>query len=69
MARISTSNVPLGRTPAECLAFIESGILRLRWLVAATRVEIAMRRYAYALKAGFNSNQPRVAAGRSGGGQ
>ncbi len=39
-------------------------ILRLKWLVAATRFEIVMRRHALALKAGFNPDQPRDEQGR-----
>jgi len=39
-------------------------ILRLKWLVAATRFEIAMHRHALALKAGFNPDQPRDEHGR-----
>lgn len=46
-------------------------VLRLKWLVAATRFEIAMHRHALALKAGFNPDQPRDEQGRwtdAGGG-
>ena len=41
------------------LRSIQAGLLRLNWLAAATRFEIAMRRHAWALKAGFNPDQPR----------
>jgi hypothetical protein len=51
------------------LGQIESGILRLKWLAAATRFEIAMRNHDRALKAGYRSDQPRVPAGNSDGGQ
>ncbi|MBI2713640.1 MAG: hypothetical protein HYX37_04200 [Rhizobiales bacterium] len=55
------------------LRAIESGLLRLRWLAAATRFEIAMRRHDRALKLaykyGFNPNQPRVPRGQPEGGQ
>jgi hypothetical protein len=55
------------------LRAIESGLLRLKWLAAATRFEIAMRRHdralKYAYKYGFNPNQPRVPAGSREGGQ
>lgn len=46
-------------------------VLRLKWLVAATRFEITMHRHALALKAGFNPDQPRDEQGRwtdAGGG-
>ncbi|MBI3705571.1 MAG: hypothetical protein HY244_17385, partial [Rhizobiales bacterium] len=50
------------------LRAIESGLLRLRWLAAATRFEIAMRRHdralKYAYKAGFNPDQPRDEYGK-----
>ena len=48
---------------------IEGGLLRLKWLAAATRFEIAMLRHARALKANFNPNQPRVPRGQPEGGQ
>jgi hypothetical protein len=51
------------------LGQIESGILRLKWLAAATRFEIALRNHDRALKAGYRSDQPRVSAGSSDGGQ
>lgn len=53
----------------RALAGIESGLLRLKWLRAATRFELAMRRHDRALKAGFNPDQPRVPAGVPEGGQ
>lgn len=55
------------------LRAIEAGLLRLRWLAAATRFEIAMRRHdralKYAYKYGYNPNQPRVPRGQPEGGQ
>ena len=46
----------------------EFGLLRLKWLAAATRFEIALRRHdralKYACKAGFNPDQPRDDHGR-----
>jgi hypothetical protein len=55
------------------LRAIESGLLRLRWLAAATRFEIAMRRHdralKYAYKYGYNPSQPRVPRGQSGAGE
>jgi hypothetical protein len=51
------------------LASIRSELLRLKWHVAAIRFEIAMRRHALALKAGFNPDQPRIPAGGPHGGQ
>jgi hypothetical protein len=44
-----------------------SGLLRLKWLAAATRFELALRRHNRALK--YNPDQPRVPAGNSDGGQ
>jgi hypothetical protein len=46
------------------LRAIEGGLLRLQWLAAATRFEIALRRHDRALKAGFNPDQPRDDRGR-----
>jgi hypothetical protein len=51
------------------LRAIESGLLRLKWLAAATRFEIAMRRHDRALKGGFNPDEPRVPRGNPDGGQ
>jgi len=55
------------------LRAIRSNLLRLKWLVAATRFEMAMRRHDRALKLaykyGFNPDQPRVPAGDPDGGQ
>ena len=51
------------------LRAVEAGLLRLKWLAAATRVEIAMRRHDRALKYGFNPNEPRVPRGNPDGGQ
>jgi len=57
------------------LRAIEGGLLRLKWLAAATRFEIAMRRHDSALKAGyrrkygFNPDQPRVPRGQPEGGE
>jgi hypothetical protein len=52
---------------------IRSEIARLKWLAAATRFEIAMRRHdralKYGYKYGYNPAQPRVPAGNSDGGQ
>ncbi len=51
----------------------EGGLLRLKWLAAAARFEIALRRHdrvlKRALKAGFNTDQPRVPKGNPDGGQ
>jgi hypothetical protein len=51
------------------LRAVESGLLRLKWLAAATRFELAMRRHDRALKYNFNPNQPRVPRGNPDGGQ
>ncbi len=51
------------------LAVFETRLLRLRWLAAAARLQLAMRRHDRALKANFNPNQPRVAAGNPDGGR
>jgi hypothetical protein len=45
------------------LSQIESGILRLKWLAAATRFEIALWNHYWALKAGYRADQRRVPAG------
>lgn len=47
----------------------EAGILRLKWLAAATRFKLALRRHDRALKYGFNADQPRVPRGSPDGGQ
>jgi len=49
------------------LRAIEGGLLRLKWLAAATRFEIAMRRHDRALK--YSPDQPRVPRGNPDGGQ
>jgi hypothetical protein len=54
---------------AASLAAIESGLVRLKWLAAAARLQLAMRRHDLALKAGFDPSQPRVPAGNPDGGQ
>ena len=51
------------------LAEIRTDIPRLKWHVAAARFEFAMRRHAWALKAGFNPEQPRIPACEEGAGQ
>jgi hypothetical protein len=55
------------------LRAIRNALLRLKWLAAATRFEIAMARHDRALKlaykAGFNPDQPRVPKGNPDGGQ
>jgi hypothetical protein len=51
------------------LRAVESGLMRLKWLAAATRFELAMVRHDRALKANFNPNEPRVPAGNPDGGQ
>lgn len=57
-------------TLMQSLIEIKSEIVRLKWFVAASRFQSAMRRHALALEqCGFNPNQPRVPAGRSNGGQ
>jgi hypothetical protein len=48
----------------HALRAIQSGLLRLKRLAAATRFEIAMHRHERALKAGFNPDQPRDDHGR-----
>jgi hypothetical protein len=40
------------------LRAIEGGLLRPKWLAAATRFEIATVRHDRALKAGFNPDEP-----------
>jgi hypothetical protein len=54
----------------QSLAAIRSELFRLKWDIAASRFQSALRRHALALeRSGFNPNQPRVPAGRSNGGQ
>jgi hypothetical protein len=48
---------------------IEGGLLRLKWLAAATRFELALLRHDRALKYGYNPDQPRVPRGQPEGGQ
>jgi hypothetical protein len=43
---------------------VRSELLRLKCDVAALRFRLAMRRYAIALKAGFNPDQPRDELGQ-----
>ncbi len=68
-----TADPDIGRLIA--LRAAEAGLLRLKWLAAATRFEIALHRHdralKYAYKAGFNPDEPRDDHGRwtSGGGQ
>lgn len=50
------------------LRSIKSNLLRLKWLAAAARFELAFTRHDRALKAGFNPDQPRVPAGSREGG-
>ncbi len=47
---------------------VEQSLLRLKWLAAAANFELALHRYARALKA-YNPDQPRVPAGSSEGGR
>jgi hypothetical protein len=51
------------------LRAVESGLLRLKWLAAATRFELAIRRHDRALKYGYSPDQPRVPRGQPEGGQ
>jgi hypothetical protein len=57
----------------HALRTIQCCLLRLKWLAAATRFEIAMRRHdralKYAYKYGYNPDQPRVPADNTDGGQ
>lgn len=46
------------------LTAIRSELLRLKWDIAASRFQLALRRHALALKAGFNPAQPRDDFGR-----
>jgi hypothetical protein len=51
------------------LRALEGGLLRLKWLAAATRFELALLRHDRALKANFDPNQPRAPRGNPDGGQ
>jgi hypothetical protein len=55
--------------PAAARDAIASGLLRLKWLAAAARFQLALRNHADALKANFDPGQPRLPAGERGGGQ
>lgn len=48
----------------QTLAEIRTELLRLKWHVAATRFQLAMRKHTLALKAGFDPDQPRDELGR-----
>lgn len=62
-------NIDIELQRLTALRAIQSGLLRLKWLGAATRFEIAMHRHDRALKYGYNPDQPRVPAGNRQGGQ
>jgi hypothetical protein len=47
----------------------DTGILRLKWLVAAARFELALRRHDCVFKYSFNPDQPRVSRGSPDGGR
>lgn len=51
------------------LRAMQAGLLELKWLRDLTRIDRAIRRLGWALKAGFNPNQPRVPRGQREGGQ
>jgi hypothetical protein len=51
------------------LRALASGTLRLKWLAAGTRFEIAAHRHGLALKYGYNPAQPRVPRGNPDGGE
>ena len=53
----------------QTLKEIKSELGRLKWHVAASRFQLAMRKHALAWKSSFNANQPRAPAGQSNGGQ
>jgi hypothetical protein len=57
------------RRVMRALDVIRANILRLKWLAAAARFEIALRNHDRALKAGFRPDQLRVPTGNPGGGQ
>ena len=54
---------------ALALRAIEGGLLRLKWLAAATRFELALLRHDRALKYGYDPDQARVPRGSADGGQ
>lgn len=47
----------------------ESSLSRLRWRLAGLRMQTAVLRLSFAVKAGFRPEQPRVPGGRPDGGQ
>jgi hypothetical protein len=56
----------------QSLDAVRSEMLRLKWHVAAMRFQLAMRKHALALKAGFDPDQPRDELGQwtdAGGGE
>ena len=53
----------------DALCIIRANLLELKWLAAATRFELAMHRHYWALKAGFNPDQPRIPKPNPGGGR
>lgn len=59
----------LERACRHAAAGAEGGILRLKWLAAATRLKLALRRHDCAIKYGFNPDQPRVPRGSPYGGR
>jgi hypothetical protein len=54
---------------ALALRAVTGGLLRLRWLAAATRCELAMHRHMRALKYGYNPDQPLVPKHEDGAGR
>ena len=61
--------MPHTSSVAASRATIESGLVRLKWLAAAARFQLALRRHDWALKANFDPNQSRVPAGHTGAGR
>src|SRR6187401_324504 len=61
--------IDLDKACRYAAAGAETGILRLKWLAAAIRFKLALRRHDRALKHGFNPDQPRVPRGSPDGGQ
>lgn len=57
------------RRVMRALDVIQASILRLKWLAASAKFEIALRNHDRALKAGYRPDQPRVPAGNPDGGQ